>query len=47
MRNFVIGLIIGMVLGGVAYAATIKFILIDTSGDPVGTSGNPIYITGV
>jgi len=48
MRNFIFGLLIGLVLGGgIAWAATVYISLQDASGTEFGTESNPIYIEGV
>lgn len=47
MKKFVLGLVIGLVLGGVVfvYAAISKSVLVSgTTGIEVGTTSNPITI---
>lgn len=47
MRNLVIGIVIGFLLGGTfAWAAT-EFYLVSANGTPVGTASNPINVIGV
>lgn len=47
MRNLIFGIIIGMCIsGGMVYAATtMKILLVDSSANNFGTSGNPVHIT--
>ena len=47
MRNFLIGLFMGVLLSGVAYALTLKLVLIDSAGDFTGTASNPIHVVGI
>ena len=44
MKNFIIGLIIGLVLGGSLAWAAGSIIWVDDSGKAMGTESNPIYI---
>ena len=46
MRNFIIGLFVGMAFVGVAWAAQ-GITLVNGGGTEVGTASNPIYATAV
>lgn len=44
MRNFIIGLIVGIMLcGSFAYAAS-RIVLVNGSGNELGTSANPLIV---
>lgn len=44
MKNFILGVIVGLLVGGgIAYAAG-RVILINTAGAHIGTTSNPLYI---
>lgn len=45
MRNFIIGLIIGLILGGGVSFAASRFGVVDDKGNLIGTAANPMYIT--
>lgn len=46
MRKFIIGLIMGLVLGGgIAWAAAQRTILLDSQENPLGTTEHPIFIS--
>ena len=48
MKNFVIGVLVGLILGGgIAWAYSVGVTLQDSTGNVTGTSSNPIYIQGV
>ena len=44
MRNFILGLLIGMAIVGTAWAAN-AIVLVSGDGTAVGTASNPLYIT--
>lgn len=47
MKNFILGLIFGLVLsGGIAYASS-QFKLVDGGGRDFGTETNPIYVQAI
>lgn len=45
MRNFIIGLICGLILGGGIGWAASRIQLDDGNGNLLGTTANPLYIT--
>lgn len=45
MRNFIVGLIFGLIIGGTAIAWASASVLFDMQNRPVGVTGNPIYVT--
>lgn len=45
MRNFVIGFICGAIIVGTAWAAQ-RCVLVDGSGNEIGKTGSPVYISG-
>lgn len=44
MRNFIMGLIVGILLGGGVAWAAMRVSLQDGTGNEVGTTSNPLYI---
>lgn len=46
MRKYIIGFIIGLVIGGGSvWASNMYIVLQDSSGHNVGTVSNPLYVT--
>lgn len=45
MKNFTIGLTVGLLLGGgIAWAAVNRMTLVNSREAPIGTAENPLYI---
>lgn len=44
LKYFICGLIAGIFISGVAWAAS-SFVWVDDSGAAMGTTSNPVYIT--
>ena len=47
MRNFIIGLLVGMAFVGVAWAAQGITLVSGVGGAELGTASNPLYVQGV
>ena len=47
MRNFIIGLIVGLIIGGGVCWAAMRVSLQDGTGNEVGTTSNPLYIEAI
>ncbi len=47
MKNFIIGLIVGIVIGGITIVWAAPGFIVDSTGTGFGTTANPIFIEGV
>jgi hypothetical protein len=45
MKRFILGLVIGLVIGGgVAFAAS-RIVLVNGTGNEIGNTSNPVYVS--
>lgn len=49
MKNFIIGLILGILIGGssIVWAYSVGVILQDENGNAVGTTSNPLHVEAI
>lgn len=46
MKKYIIGFIVGIIIGGGSvWAANMYIVLQDSAGNVQGTTGNPLYVT--
>lgn len=47
MRNFIVGFVLGAIMFGVGSAWAAYAVLYNNQNQPVGVTGNPLYVQGV
>jgi hypothetical protein len=47
MKNFIIGVLVGMTVAGTAWAYSVGVTLQDETGNATGITSNPLYIEAI